>query len=76
MSTPQRRSASTHLRGSASVRRACFHTGDNSGYLAVNAWLPDEQITVAVLSNDQATVSVASGTKETRARHIAPSEIR
>ena len=36
-------------------RRAYFHTGDNSGYLAVNAWLPDEQLTLAVLSNDQAT---------------------
>lgn len=41
--------------GTVAGRRAYFHTGDNSGYLAVNAWLPDEQITLAVLANDQAT---------------------
>jgi hypothetical protein len=36
-------------------RPAYFHTGDNSGYLADNAWLPAEQITLAVLTNDQTT---------------------
>lgn len=41
--------------GTMAGRRAYFHTGDNSGYLAVNAWLPDDQITLAVLANDQAT---------------------
>jgi CubicO group peptidase (beta-lactamase class C family) len=41
--------------GAVAGRRAYFHTGDNSGYLAVNAWLPDEQIALAVLANDQAT---------------------
>jgi CubicO group peptidase (beta-lactamase class C family) len=41
--------------GTVAGRRAYFHTGDNPGYFAVNAWLPDEQITLAVLSNDQAT---------------------
>lgn len=41
--------------GTITGRRAYFHTGQNSGYLAVNAWLPDEQVTLAVLSNDQAT---------------------
>lgn len=41
--------------GTIDGRRALFHTGANSGYLAVNAWLPDEQIAFAVLSNDQAT---------------------
>lgn len=41
--------------GTVAGRRAYFHTGDNSGYLAVNAWLPDEQIALAVLANDQAT---------------------
>ncbi len=41
--------------GTVDGRRAYFHTGDNSGFLAVNAWLPDEQITLAVLANDQAT---------------------
>jgi CubicO group peptidase (beta-lactamase class C family) len=41
--------------GTVAGRRAYFHTGDNSGYLAVNVWLPDDQITLAVLANDQAT---------------------
>jgi len=41
--------------GTITGRRAYFHTGDNSGYLAINAWLPDEQITLAVLGDDQAT---------------------
>ena len=41
--------------GTAAGRRAYFHTGDNSGYLAINAWLPDEQIALVVLANDQAT---------------------
>jgi CubicO group peptidase (beta-lactamase class C family) len=40
--------------GTVDGRRAYFHTGDNSGYLAVNAWLPDERITLAALANDQA----------------------
>ncbi len=40
--------------GTADGHGAYFHTGDNSGYLAFNAWLPDEQITLAVLANDQA----------------------
>lgn len=35
--------------------RAYFHTGDNPGYLAINAWFPDEHITLAILTNDQAT---------------------
>jgi hypothetical protein len=41
--------------GAMDGRPAYFHTGDNSGFLAVNAWLPDDQITLAVLSNDQST---------------------
>jgi CubicO group peptidase (beta-lactamase class C family) len=41
--------------GTLAGRPAYFHTGDNSGYLAVNAWLPDEQITLTVLTNDQTT---------------------
>jgi hypothetical protein len=40
--------------GTVAGRPAYFHTGDNSGYLAVNAWLPDDQITLAVLANDMA----------------------
>jgi CubicO group peptidase (beta-lactamase class C family) len=41
--------------GIVAGRRAYFHTGDNAGYLAVNVWLPDDQITLAVLANDEAT---------------------
>jgi CubicO group peptidase (beta-lactamase class C family) len=41
--------------GTAGGRRAYFHTGGNPGYLSLNAWLPDEQITLAVLTNDEAT---------------------
>jgi CubicO group peptidase (beta-lactamase class C family) len=48
--------------GAIAGRRAFFHTGDNPGYLAVNAWLPDEQLTLVVLTNDQATDIVQSVT--------------
>lgn len=41
--------------GTVDGRRAYFHTGGNPGYLSLNAWLPDEQITLAVLTNDEAT---------------------
>lgn len=53
--------------GTVAGRRAYCHTGDNPGYLAVNAWLPDEQITLAVLANDEATdiLQVATGLLET-----------
>jgi CubicO group peptidase (beta-lactamase class C family) len=40
--------------GTLDGRRAYFHTGDNSGYRALNAWLPDEHIRLAVLANDEA----------------------
>ena len=40
--------------GTASGHPACFHTGDNSGYLALNLWLPQAQVTLAALANDQA----------------------
>ncbi|HEY0934358.1 MAG TPA: serine hydrolase domain-containing protein, partial [Trebonia sp.] len=42
------------MTGVIAGRRAFFHTGDNPGYLAVNAWFPDEQLTLAVLANDEA----------------------
>jgi CubicO group peptidase (beta-lactamase class C family) len=41
--------------GTVSGRRAYCHAGDNSGYLALNAWLPDEQIMLAALANDDAS---------------------
>jgi CubicO group peptidase (beta-lactamase class C family) len=40
--------------GSAAGRRAYFHSGGNPGYVAFNAWLPDDDIRVALCSNDQA----------------------
>ena len=37
----------------AAGRRA-FHSGGNPGYVAFNAWLPDDGIRVAMCGNDQA----------------------
>jgi CubicO group peptidase (beta-lactamase class C family) len=42
------------MTGVIAGRRAFFHAGDNPGYLAVNIWFPDEQLTLAVLANDEA----------------------
>lgn len=39
--------------GSFAGRRAYFHAGDNPGYQSLNAWLPDQQLTLAVLANDE-----------------------
>lgn len=33
-------------------RRMIFHTGGNSGFSAINAWFPDEDTSIVVLSND------------------------
>jgi CubicO group peptidase (beta-lactamase class C family) len=43
--------------------RARYHAGDNPGYLSLNAWLPDDRVTLAVLVNDEATdiLAVADG---------------
>jgi CubicO group peptidase (beta-lactamase class C family) len=38
--------------GSAAGRRAYFHPGDNPGYQAFNAWLPDDEIRLAILVNE------------------------
>jgi CubicO group peptidase (beta-lactamase class C family) len=43
------------MTGVIAGRRAYFHPGDNPGYLAVNIWLPDDQLTMVVLTNDEAT---------------------
>ena len=32
-----------------------FHSGDNAGFLALNAWIEGEDSQVVVLSNDTAT---------------------
>jgi CubicO group peptidase (beta-lactamase class C family) len=41
--------------GTAAGRRSYFHPGDNPGYLAFNAWLPDHDIRLAVLVNEETT---------------------
>ena len=41
--------------GEAAGHRAYFHPGDNPGYLAFNAWLPDDEIRLAVLVNEGTT---------------------
>ena len=41
--------------GTAAGRRFYFHPGDNPGYLAFNAWLPDHDIRLAVLVNEETT---------------------
>jgi CubicO group peptidase (beta-lactamase class C family) len=41
--------------GTAAGRPAYFHPGDNPGYLAFNGWLPDDDIQIAVLINDETT---------------------
>ncbi|MGH3122676.1 MAG: hypothetical protein ACRDOI_33525 [Trebonia sp.] len=43
------------MTGVIAGRRAFFQPGNNPGYLAVNAWFPDERLTLAVLTNDEAT---------------------
>ena len=35
--------------------RALFHPGDNAGFVALNAWLPDDDIQLVVLSNEEST---------------------
>lgn len=39
--------------GRAAGRRAYFHPGDNPGYQAFNAWLPDDELRLAVLLNEE-----------------------
>lgn len=41
--------------GTAAGRPAFFHPGDNPGYLAFNGWLPDDDIQMAVLINEEET---------------------
>lgn len=41
--------------GTVAGHRARFHPGDNWGYRSFHGWLPDLDVTVAVLSNDEAT---------------------
>jgi CubicO group peptidase (beta-lactamase class C family) len=46
--------------GSLGRHRACFHTGDNHGFVSLNAWLPDAQLRVTLLSNDDRTTFTVS----------------
>ena len=39
--------------GTVAGRPARFHPGDNPGYLAVHLWLPDHDIVIVLLSNDE-----------------------
>jgi CubicO group peptidase (beta-lactamase class C family) len=41
--------------GTLAGHRACFHPGDNPGYAAFHAWLPELDATVVVLSNEEET---------------------
>lgn len=41
--------------GNVGGRRIVYHTGDNPGFKTLNARLPDDDLTIVVLSNDEAT---------------------
>ncbi len=41
--------------GSASGRRFYYHCGDNPGYRCFNGWFPDDDVRLAMLSNDDTT---------------------
>ena len=36
-------------------RRVFYHPGDQSGFRSLNAWFPDDDVRLAVLSNERAT---------------------
>jgi CubicO group peptidase (beta-lactamase class C family) len=36
-------------------RRVIYHTGDNAGFVAVNVWLPDDDVRLVVVSNEETT---------------------
>lgn len=49
--------------GTMHGRRAVYHPGDNRGFRAFGAWLPDDDLFVAVLTNDDQTNAEANGTR-------------
>lgn len=51
------------LVGRISGREAVYHSGDNRGFRAFNAWLPQEETTVVVLTNDDQIDVEAIGAK-------------
>ena len=49
--------------GAISGREAVYHPGDNQGFRAFNAWLPQAETTVVVLANDDRLDVEAIGAK-------------
>jgi CubicO group peptidase (beta-lactamase class C family) len=41
--------------GTAAGRRVIFHSGDNAGFRSFNAWFPDDDVRLAVFSNEFTT---------------------
>lgn len=41
--------------GSAAGHPVFYHPGDNPGYRSINAWFPDDDVRLAILSNEGAT---------------------
>lgn len=39
----------------ADGRRVLYHTGDNVGFVCVNAWFPDDDVRLVALSNEETT---------------------
>jgi CubicO group peptidase (beta-lactamase class C family) len=36
-------------------RRVIYHPGDNAGFVSVNAWFPQDEVRLVVLSNEETT---------------------
>lgn len=49
--------------GTIAGYRAYFHSGDNPGYRSFHGWLPDQRVSVTVLSNDEGTDAGAVGAR-------------
>jgi CubicO group peptidase (beta-lactamase class C family) len=41
--------------GTSLDRRVIYHPGDNAGFVALNAWFPDDDMRLVVLSNEETT---------------------
>jgi CubicO group peptidase (beta-lactamase class C family) len=48
-----------YIGSAAGGRRFFYHPGDNPGYLAYNAWFPDDDVRLVMLSNEE-TIPVES----------------
>jgi CubicO group peptidase (beta-lactamase class C family) len=58
--------------GTLAGRRVYFHPGDNPGFLAFNAWLPDDDVQIALLANEEETVERGRLLTELFDRALAP----